>query len=221
MAKKRAKTPKRQSSSNLIGSGEMDRYRAAFLKLDEDGSLTISVEELFVAMRTIGLRLKISDIAEMIGEGDTNNDDELDFDEFVQVMEAAKNLRSSKAWISAYEKFVGRKSQTLKTGFLFDQQQSKQPPTPSVSASITNSTVGTPWWNSYYFSIPFVLFLIGFYYRDCDCQGYIDSYNNPNVVTIPKPPDSCNCGFTFTRTYSPAPAPAFDWGVLKYGIRMK
>ena len=72
MAKKRAKTPKRQSSANPIGSDQLERYRAAFLKLDEDGSLAISVEELFVAMRANGLRLKISDVAEMIGEGDAN-----------------------------------------------------------------------------------------------------------------------------------------------------
>ena len=200
MAKKRAKTPKRK---NPIGSDQLERYRAAFLKLDEDGSLAISVEELFVAMRAIGLRLKISDVAEMIGEGDTNNDDELDFDEFVKVMEAAKNLRSSKAWISAYGKFVGPKSQTLKTGFLFDQQQqSKQPTTPSVSVSVTNSTVGTSWWNNNYLIFLAAILTVGFMYKDCDCQGYINSYNDPNVVTKPKPPDSCNCGITYKSTYN-------------------
>ena len=211
MAKKRAKTPKRQSSANPIGSDQLERYRAAFLKLDEDGSLAISVEELFVAMRAIGLRLKISDVAEMIGEGDTNNDDELDFDEFVKVMEAAKNLRSSKAWISAYGKFVGPKSQTLKTGFLFDQEQSKQPMTPSVSVSVTNSTKvdDTPWWNNNKYILLFGAFCVfailgeGAKMDNCNkrCQSYVNSINSyrrtynihPSHLTAPS---GCHCEIT-------------------------
>ena len=112
----RTKTPKKQAKK--ISDDQLERYRLAFAKLDTDGSGAIDVDELHAAMRKHGLKLSLTEVNTMISEGDDNDDMELDYDEFVALMEKARSFRSSKAWTNAYDKFVGKKSQTLKSGFL-------------------------------------------------------------------------------------------------------
>ncbi|CAD0082067.1 unnamed protein product, partial [Aureobasidium vineae] len=52
----------------------------------EDGSGTISAEELRNVMKSIGENLSDSEIDEMIKEADANGDGNIDYDEFVKIM---------------------------------------------------------------------------------------------------------------------------------------
>ena len=115
--KKKAKKKVRDVSDD-----QLERYRLAFAKLDTNRSNTLDVAEIHAAMRTIGLKCSISNVWDMILEGDEDGDLELDFDEFVKLMELARSFKTSKAWISAYDKFVGSTSQSNNKGFLFEDE---------------------------------------------------------------------------------------------------
>lgn len=65
--------------------------KEAFSLFDRDGDGTITTKELQVVMRSIGLNPTEDEIKEMIQEVDSDNDCEVDFPEFLQLM--AKKMK--------------------------------------------------------------------------------------------------------------------------------
>lgn len=66
---------------------KLDEYREAFDMFDKDHSGTISVDEISKIMKNFGNPMSKDDIREMIKDIDTSGDGELDFDEFVTLMQ--------------------------------------------------------------------------------------------------------------------------------------
>ena len=120
-SQKSKKAPVEKAPVVNITDEQHERYRLAFQKIDSNNNGSIDCDELGAAMRSKGLTIKVSQLLTMVAEGDLDDNKLLNFDEFVGVMEAARSFRSSKAWVTAYDKFVGQKSQTLKSGFLFNE----------------------------------------------------------------------------------------------------
>ena len=141
------KSTKKKAKSKVrdVSDDQLERYRLAFAKLDTNQSNTLDVAEIHAAMRTIGLKCSISNVLDMIAEGDEDDDNELDFDEFVKLMELARTFKTSKAWVSAYDKFVGATSQSNNKGFLFEDEDgsssSDEDASPSFSGKKKQSQV--------------------------------------------------------------------------------
>ena len=66
---------------------KLDEYKEAFDMFDKDHSGTISVDEIAKIMKNFGNPMSKDDIKEMIKDIDTSGDGELDFDEFVTLMQ--------------------------------------------------------------------------------------------------------------------------------------
>ena len=66
---------------------KLDEYKEAFDMFDKDHSGTISVDEIAKIMKNFGNPLSKDEIREMIKDIDTSGDGELDFDEFVTLMQ--------------------------------------------------------------------------------------------------------------------------------------
>ncbi|KAJ6252734.1 calmodulin-1 [Anaeramoeba flamelloides] len=62
---------------------DIEDLRKAFKILDKDGNGVIDAAELRHAMTTIGEKMTLEEINEIISEFDTNNDGKIDFNEFV------------------------------------------------------------------------------------------------------------------------------------------
>ena len=60
----------------------------AFKVFDRDGSGTISSEELRHVMTNLGEKLTEKEVDEMLKEADVNGDGEIDFDEFLKMMQS-------------------------------------------------------------------------------------------------------------------------------------
>jgi len=86
-------------SSSAGGSGMTDRQvaRTMFDSFDEDNSGSISSSELLGAMHAMGLRPSAEDLQKMLLAGDTDNDGEIDFEEFVILMANISKLEASKS----------------------------------------------------------------------------------------------------------------------------
>ena len=66
---------------------KLDEYKEAFDMFDKDHSGTISVDEIAKIMKNFGNPMSKDEIREMIKDIDTSGDGELDFDEFVTLMQ--------------------------------------------------------------------------------------------------------------------------------------
>ena len=66
---------------------KLDEYKEAFDMFDKDHSGTISIDEIAKIMKNFGNPLSKDEIREMIKDIDTSGDGELDFDEFVTLMQ--------------------------------------------------------------------------------------------------------------------------------------
>ena len=74
-----------------IPEDKINEYKEAFDMFDKDGSGTISVIEIVKIMKNFGYPIKKSEAQQMIAEIDDNGDGELDFEEFVTLMEKQTN----------------------------------------------------------------------------------------------------------------------------------
>ena len=66
-------------------------YKEAFDMFDKDGGGTISVAEIVKIMKNFGYPIKKSEAQKMISEIDDNGDGEIDFEEFVTLLERQTN----------------------------------------------------------------------------------------------------------------------------------
>ena len=70
-----------------IPEDKINEYREAFDMFDKDGSGTISSNEIIKIMKNYGNPMSKQEVEQMIAEIDTSGDGELDFEEFVTLME--------------------------------------------------------------------------------------------------------------------------------------
>ena len=74
-----------------IPEDKIAEYKETFDMFDKDGSGTISVPEIVKIMKNFGYPIKKSEAQQMIADIDDNGDGELDFEEFVTLMEKQTN----------------------------------------------------------------------------------------------------------------------------------
>ena len=74
-----------------IPEDKIAEYKEAFDMFDKDGSGTISVNEIVKIMKNFGYPIKKSEAQKMISDIDDNSDGEIDFEEFVTLMEKQTN----------------------------------------------------------------------------------------------------------------------------------
>ncbi len=74
-----------------IPEDKIAEYKEAFDMFDKDGSGTISVNEIVKIMKNFGYPIKKSEAQKMIADIDDNSDGEIDFEEFVTLMEKQTN----------------------------------------------------------------------------------------------------------------------------------
>ena len=74
-----------------IPEDKIAEYKEAFDMFDKDGSGTISVTEIVKIMKNFGYPIKKAEAQQMIADIDDNGDGELDFEEFVTLMEKQTN----------------------------------------------------------------------------------------------------------------------------------
>ena len=70
-----------------VPEDKLNEYREAFDMFDKDHSGSISVDEISKIMKNFGNPMSKDEIREMIKDIDTSGDGELDFDEFVTLMQ--------------------------------------------------------------------------------------------------------------------------------------
>ena len=74
-----------------IPEDKIAEYKEAFDMFDKDGGGTISCNEIVKIMKNFGYPIKKSEAQKMISEIDDNGDGEIDFEEFVTLMERQTN----------------------------------------------------------------------------------------------------------------------------------
>ena len=74
-----------------IPEDKIAEYKEAFDMFDKDGSGTISVNEIVKIMKNFGYPIKKSKAQKMVADIDDNSDGEIDFEEFVTLMEKQTN----------------------------------------------------------------------------------------------------------------------------------
>ncbi|KAH3844321.1 calmodulin-A-like [Dreissena polymorpha] len=85
---------------------ELAEYKEAFNIFDRDGSGAISNKELGIALRSLGLNPSDDELTRMIHEVDKDGNEELDFDEFCELMsKTKKDVTSYKAIEEAFKVF--------------------------------------------------------------------------------------------------------------------
>jgi Ca2+-binding EF-hand superfamily protein len=75
-----------KKSNSELSTEQKQEIREAFDLFDLDGSGTIDVKELKVAMRALGFEPKREELKKMIADLDKGNSDRLDFSEFLELM---------------------------------------------------------------------------------------------------------------------------------------
>ena len=81
-------------------------YKITFEMLDADNNDEISSEELFKAMNLAGLKLSKADAQNMVQGADQDEDQLINYHEFISVMDRAATKKTTKTWQSAYKKFI-------------------------------------------------------------------------------------------------------------------
>merc|ERR1711991_1124475 len=69
---------------------QVEEIKEAFDLFDTDGSGSIDVNELKVAMKALGMDAKSDEIRKLINDIDSDGDGTIDFDEFLAMMTARK-----------------------------------------------------------------------------------------------------------------------------------
>lgn len=77
--------------SDDLTADQITEYRDAFMMFDVDGSGAISTHELGSLMRSLGAAPTAAELEGFIDDVDVNGDGEVDFDEFLVLMEQQKN----------------------------------------------------------------------------------------------------------------------------------
>ena len=75
-----------------VPEDKLNEYREAFDMFDKDHSGSISVDEISKIMKNFGNPMSKDEIREMIKDIDTSGDGELDFDEFVTLMQKQETV---------------------------------------------------------------------------------------------------------------------------------
>ena len=93
-------TPRRGSSFHLrtksaLGTQQVEQLKIAFNLFDKDHNGAIDLSELQTVLKTLGQNLPKEEVEEMMSSVDMNNDGEVDFDEFVTMMENRMFLPSN------------------------------------------------------------------------------------------------------------------------------
>jgi centrin-1 len=73
---------------NGLTADEVLEIKEAFDLFDSDGSGSISVDELKQALRNLGIDARNQTLSNMMNDLDKNNDQNIDFDEFIDMMTA-------------------------------------------------------------------------------------------------------------------------------------
>ncbi|XP_052769115.1 calmodulin-A-like isoform X1 [Mya arenaria] len=97
---------KRIAEFSKLSEEEVQEYREAFNIFDRDGSGAISIKELEIAMRSLGQNPNEEELERMIKEVDKDGNQELDFEEFCELMsKTKKDVTSYKAIEEAFKVF--------------------------------------------------------------------------------------------------------------------
>ena len=75
---------------------KIESYRKAFNLIDENGSGFITAEEIFQFFEDIGSKITLKEVEDMINEIDKDGNGELEFEEFISVMEKVYEERDAK-----------------------------------------------------------------------------------------------------------------------------
>ncbi|KAJ2215407.1 hypothetical protein EV179_002191 [Coemansia sp. RSA 487] len=75
-----------QADNGQVGEDQVSKFREAFALFDKDGDNFISAEELGYVMRSLGKNPTESELQDMIAEIDKDNNNKIDFVEFVTLM---------------------------------------------------------------------------------------------------------------------------------------
>ena len=86
MANKCKTEDKALGSKYKLTEEQVEEYREAFEIFDKDGSGTITVEELRQVIVSLGQKCSLKQAKDMIAEVDTDKNETIEFDEFVQMM---------------------------------------------------------------------------------------------------------------------------------------
>eukprot|EP00899_Mesostigma_viride_P021922 jgi/Mesvir1/29731/Mv00960-RA.1 len=73
---------------------EIDRARAAFGRFDKDGSGTIDTSELRVTLQALGQNPTDEELFIMISQVDDDNSGEIEFSEFLKVIQQQKSMQA-------------------------------------------------------------------------------------------------------------------------------
>ncbi|KAJ3276603.1 Centrin-1 [Terramyces sp. JEL0728] len=95
-AEKKPSKPKFQHKQNELTPDQKQEIREAFDLFDTDGSGTIDVKELKVAMRALGFEPKKEEIKKMMVEVDKSGTGKIDFNEFLELMTQKMAEKDSK-----------------------------------------------------------------------------------------------------------------------------
>ena len=82
------KGDKKIAEKHKITQEKVEEYREAFEVFDKDGSGTITVQELYQVITSMGQKCTLADAKEMIKEVDTDKNETIELDEFIMMMEA-------------------------------------------------------------------------------------------------------------------------------------
>ncbi|KAM3147209.1 EF-hand domain [Paramecium bursaria] len=85
---------------------DLQEFKEAFALFDKDGDGTITIKELGMVMRSLGINPTYKDLKEMIREVDFDGNGMIDFNEFLSLM--AKKLRDTdleEEYITAFKIF--------------------------------------------------------------------------------------------------------------------
>lgn len=88
--------PKFQHKKQELTPDQKQEIREAFDLFDSDGSGTIEIKELKVALRALGFEPKKEDMKKMISEMDKSGSGKIDFNEFLELMTAKMAEKDSK-----------------------------------------------------------------------------------------------------------------------------
>ncbi|KAJ3259789.1 Centrin-1 [Boothiomyces macroporosus] len=93
---KKPSKPKFQHKQNELTPDQKQEIREAFDLFDTDGSGTIDVKELKVAMRALGFEPKKEEIKKMMVDVDKSGTGKIDFNEFLELMTQKMAEKDSK-----------------------------------------------------------------------------------------------------------------------------
>merc|ERR1712086_984403 len=80
-----------------LSAQQVAECREAFDLFDTDGSGSIDIKELKVAMRALGFEVKKDEIKKMVDDLDRDGDGSVDFDEFMAMMSGNGRQGSTRA----------------------------------------------------------------------------------------------------------------------------